>query len=139
VLDQKKNVKDAENAVNTEYIVLYQKKGLRLKAHKIRIISKKLRKAYLVHKKNGLFMCENYIRCGCKGIKRSDRTSKHCCREVTVCSRHKKVVKKVIKKKHHHKISFVHLPQKATRKGAKYFKKKGCKCHLNRKCRVIRK
>jgi len=114
------------------------KKHLKLKAHKVKIASKKLKKAYLVQKKNGLFMCENFIRCGCKGIKRKERTSKHCCREVNVCHRHKKI--QIIKKiKHHKKVSFQKLPQKATRKSAKYFKNKGCKCHLNRKCRIIRK
>jgi len=46
------------------------------------------------------------------------------------------IIKKI---KHHKKVSFQKLPQKATRKSAKYFKNKGCKCHLNRKCRIIRK
>jgi len=103
---------------------------------RVSIISKQLRKAFLVKKKNQAYLCQNFIRCGCRGINRRHRKNKYCCREVNVCRRH--VIRK-IKKTKHHKVVPVVSQKKVTKKSSKFFRKRGCKCHLNKRCKISKK
>jgi len=46
------------------------RKGLLRVTRKVKRISKKLRKAFIVRSKKGLKMCRTFTRCGCYGRKR---------------------------------------------------------------------
>jgi len=56
---------------------------------KVKRISKKLRKAYIVKSKKGLKLCQTYTRCGCAGKRRRlFKKHKNCCRKVNVCKKY---------------------------------------------------
>jgi len=74
---EEKEEQHVENVVENTNTVKKQKKSLIIVSKKVERISRQLRKAYIVHKKKGLFMCRTFTRCGCKGIKGSKKKIKN--------------------------------------------------------------